>query len=164
MAGHVKRSVVGALIAVSGAFVWAMFELVWRGDGPQGWGVPLMAACAVLMTSWFVVPMGCLLGWILPAVIRHRSLGQAFIRGALLGVVAGVVAVGLTILFLEWPLLSGQGIISDREAWLQGVRRDFLHFAATMIPICVLWVGVWACRWRTIAEPCASANGAPRRR
>jgi hypothetical protein len=165
MASTGKRTIAGALIALGGAYVWALVAFMANGWGKgELWSIPLVAGYAVLITSWFVLPIGGLLGLAMPSFIRGCSGGAALFRGALLGVCAGAMAAGLTTVFMEWPSFSVQGTIVDRGAWLRVARSEFTRFATTMIPFCALWVGVWACRWRKIAEPYAAANGVSPRR
>src|SRR5207302_5259111 len=79
-----KRIVAGALIAAGGAFVWAFADFMaqnWRG-GDRLFEVLALAAYAVLLTSWFVLPMGGILGVIMPRVVRGCSTRTAFFRGA----------------------------------------------------------------------------------
>src|SRR6266480_3575401 len=111
-----KRIAKGAVIAAGGAFVWALVGFTGHNWQPGGWlfEVPALAAYAVLVTSWFVLPMGGILGAVMPAVVRGRSQTTAFLRGALLGVCSGVLAALITTVFMEWPSLSDRATIVDR--------------------------------------------------
>ena len=120
---------------------------------PDWWALLALAAYAVLITSWFVLPMGALLGVVMPSVVRGCSFGSAIFRGTLLGISAGVLAAGLTTLFLLFNV--------GPEIELRNVRDLFVLYSSTMVPFCALWVGVWACRWRRRAEPGAAPNGGP---
>ena len=144
-----KRIVAGALIAAAGAFAWALLAFSWtnRGASDGFLGAPLYDAYAVLITSWFVLPMGGFLGALLPRVFRGCTSRRAFGRWALLGLVVGVVAAMLTTLMMEWPSLSGRATIVDRAAWDQSVWRMFGFYASTMSVVCSIWVGVWTLRW-----------------
>src|SRR5215467_12702502 len=144
-----KRILAGALIAASGAFVWALITFEPGGTRLSEFlgAIPLLAAYAVLITSWFVLPMGGVIGLVMPRIVRDCSAGAAFLRGILVGVGAGLVAAILTTVFMEWPVLSGRATIVDRAGWERMVRDRFIGHARTMIPICAAWVGYWAYRW-----------------
>ena len=154
-----KRILFGALIAVSGAYAWAFAWAVWFTRASSLPGCVVGAAYAVLVTSWFVLPIGAFLGAIMPAAVRACSRRRAILRGALLGICAGLLAAILSTVFIEWrSLIQGW-------AQLRILCRQFIAYAATMLPVCILWVTVWACRWRDLAEPSDGANaalGAPR--
>jgi len=142
------RIVVGAFIAASAAFVWALLSFTWSERHSSDWYYsPLVAGYAVLVASWFVLPIGGILGAFMPMVIRGCSRRRAFIRGFFLGICAGLFAAILMMVLIEWPDISGQAAIVDRVAWWQSVRGQFLGCLATMTPICAVWVGVWALLW-----------------
>jgi hypothetical protein len=153
-----KRILAGASIAARGAFAWALVNFISQGRrfGAGLVQIPFAAAYAVLVTSWFVLPIGGVLGAAMPRVVRDCSGRAAFFRGAVLGVSVAVLAAILTTLFIEWPMLSGSATIVDHEAWERNVRDQFVGYLATMIPICALWVGVWAKRWRNQKVPCSN--------
>jgi len=171
MTSLAKRIVVGAFIAACGAFVWALvvFEasgrspIEWWFGGIPFWGIPLAAGYAVLIASWFVLPIGGVLGALMPAVVRGCSRRRAFIRGFFLGICAALVAAIFTMILTEWPDISRHATIVDRAVWWQSVRDAFLCCLVTMTPICAVWVGVWALLWsrkvwyNTALEPTATA-------
>lgn len=143
-----KRTALGALIAASGAFAWALI-FCGSGMGGEPWYATLVVALyAVAITSWFVLPIGGVLGALMPRLVRGLNGRKAFLRGTVVGIGVGVLAATLTIAFFEWPALSGSAIILDPSAWLQSIRRQFGYFLPTMIPVCAIWVGLWAYRWR----------------
>jgi len=158
-----KRIISGAFIAASGAFVWALIVFTFTANfsfrvdlwQQGGWlfEVPTYAAYAVLVTSWFVLPIGGILGAAMPRIIRGCSSRTIFHRGILIGILTGIVAAILTMLVREWPALSGNAEIVNRDAWLRSVWRTFGFYIWTMSVLCSVWVVVWAFRWskRTLA-------------
>ena len=148
-----KRIVAGALIAAGGAFVWALISFTYwffqrHNPGETIFHVVVYAGYAVLVASWFVLPMGGVPGALMLRVVRGCSPRTAFLRGALLGIGAAVIAAIFTIVFTyEWAVPSGRATIVDREAWERGVRNRLIGYLTSMIPVCAIWVGVWAYRW-----------------
>jgi hypothetical protein len=144
-----KRIVSGAFIAASGAFVWAIPVFLWtnRSYSDWLWSAPLSAGYSVVITSWFVLPIGGIIGAVMPFVVRNCSRRLAVARGCMLGLCVGLIAATLTTLMMEWPSLSGQTTIVNLEAWWQSVRQLFFSYAASMCLVCVVWVGAWALRW-----------------
>lgn len=138
-----KRIGIGALIAELGAFIWANIIFGGEKDLPF-WQTPFVAGYAVLITSWFVFPIGGVLGAIMPSIARNCSVGQAFVRGAMIGLFVGLIAAVLTTILMHWSYISGTGTIVDRQGYLEMARREFTGYAVTMIPFCVVWVGIWA--------------------
>jgi hypothetical protein len=146
----------GVSIAVSGAFLWALFRFsYWFSHGANPGktiiDVIVYTAYAVFVASWFVIPLGIFVGVFMPKLIRRCSPGTAFLRGAMLGVFAAFVAALLTSVLMEWASITGVATRVDREAWWNEVTHRFLFDFATMSFICALWVGVWAARrsWRS---------------
>src|SRR4051812_5801267 len=105
---NLKQMMVGALISTSGAYAWAVLFFSFYASR-EGWmrGVPIVAGYAVLVASWFVVPMGAALGVVIPRIIHRCPARSAILRGALLGIGAGVLANCFTMVLEEWPILSG---------------------------------------------------------
>jgi hypothetical protein len=146
-----KRVMAGALITACGAYVWAFLIFGWWGwseshGAEKVLGLFFIPAYALLITSWFVLPMGGIIGAFMPSVVRSCTSRQAFIRGFILGICASLVAALLTMVLLEWPFISGHATKVD-PYWWPDVSRQFLLYLLTMAPICGLWVGVWALRW-----------------
>jgi hypothetical protein len=141
--GH--RIVAGISITVAGAFVWAFLWLRLT-DRSGDWYPDMLigAAYGVFLTSWFVLPMGVLLGLLLPRMVRPGRKSYSFLIGALLGVACGLAAAALTTLMFVWP--SDGVTIVNRDAWLREVLRRAVKMLATMIPLCAVLVGVWALR------------------
>jgi hypothetical protein len=147
-----KQIVAGALLAVSGAFVWALFSFSYwfvksHNPGETVFSGVVFAGYAVFVASWFVLPIGAVIGVTLPRVIERCSPRNALLRGAVLGIVAAIVAAILTSILMEWATITGQATIVDREAWWRSVTRRFFFDLLTMSCVCALWVGVWAARW-----------------
>ncbi len=148
-----KRILAGALIAAGGAFVWALLSFAYwfyqhHNPGETILHVVVYAGYAVLVASWFVLPMGGILGALMMRVVRGCSPRRALVRGALLGIGAGVIAAIFTIVFIdEWAVLSGPATIVDRAAGERGVRNRLIGYLTSMIPVCGIWVGIWAYRW-----------------
>jgi hypothetical protein len=147
-----KRIVAGALIALAGAFVWAVLSFTYwffqrRNSGETIFTVIVYAGYAVFVASWFVLPLGGFLGALLPRFVRGCIGPRAFGRGALLGVAIALIASLLTTLMMEWPTISGRATIVNREAWERSLWRMFLFYVVSMSAVCSAWVGVWALRW-----------------
>ena len=149
-----KRIIAGAVIAAGGAFVWAFLIFGWWGwseeRGAQRiFGLFFLPAYALFVTSWFVLPVGGIIGAAMPSVVRGCLGRQAFMRGFILGLCVGLVAALLTMVMSEWPVISGRAIKVD-PYWWRALVRWFLFYVATMAPLCGFWVGIWAYRWRKI--------------
>ena len=147
-----KRIVVGALIALAGSFVWAVLSFTYwffqgHNPGETIFTVIAYAGYAVLVASWFVLPLGGFLGALLPRFVQGCIGPRAFGRGALLGVAVALIAAVLTTLMMEWPTISGRATIVNREAWERSLWRTFLFYVVSMSAVCSAWVGVWALRW-----------------
>jgi len=149
-----KRIVAGALIAIGGAFVWAVPAFAWTGRQTTNFIFEslALAAYAVLMTSWFVLPIGGILGAVMPRVVRGSSQGQAFWRGLLLGLLVRILAAVLTTVMMEWPMITGSATIVNTNLWSRGVYERFFFYASTMCVVCGPWVAVWAMRWNPRAK------------
>jgi hypothetical protein len=147
-----KRIVGGAGIAAGGAFVWALFSFAYwfsqrHNPGETLFHVIMYAGYAVVVASWFVLPLGAMIGVVMPHVVSRCSRRAAFFRGAVVGVGTAVIAALLTSVLMEWATITGQATIVDRDAWWRAVTHRFVFNLTTMSLICAVWVGVWAVRW-----------------
>jgi hypothetical protein len=121
-----KQIVRGLTMTFPGAFVWAVLSSLIgapRGTGSwsdAGWFPPL----GLLYMSWFLIPLGILLGIALPRFVRRCGAVFAIICAGLIGGAIGALAAYLTVTFV----------------W----RVAFAQYAVTMIPFCFLWLTGWA--------------------
>jgi ABC-type sugar transport system permease subunit len=132
--------------------VWAVLSFTYwfyqrHNPGETLFTVIAYAGYAVLVASWFVLPLGGLLGALLPRLVRGCIGPRAFGRGALLGVEVALIAAVLTTLMMEWSTISGQATIVNRDAWERSLWRTFVFYGVSMSAVCSAWVGVWALRW-----------------
>jgi hypothetical protein len=155
-----RRIVQGMLVAASGAFVWSSLCFFGNTKGSL-FEIITFSAYALFLTSWFVLPIGGVLGLTMPRLVRGCSAIIALLRGALVGICVGLMAAVLTIIFTEWPTLFGTATIVDRTAWEHFIRHQFGSYLTTMTPICAAWVGIWALRLRRKVLP---DSGAPANR
>jgi hypothetical protein len=99
----------------------------------------------VLLSSWFVIPIGATLGFFLPRVVKTRSTLRAFSIGAGLGLIAGLAAALFTqlfVMYLPTPRLSIVGA-HDRLWWNEFWRLSHL-LAIRFSVVSGLWVGTIA--------------------
>jgi hypothetical protein len=98
VSAQLRRYLTGILVSIAGAYSWALLALTFYGFnvGWIGFQVFFFAGYAVLITSWFVIPTGVGLGYLLPRVVVGHSRQVAAIRGVLLGICSGIIAALLT--------------------------------------------------------------------
>ena len=129
MTTHGKQIITGALMGIMGAFMWALFWVLLTSQRSELWsniiGVPF---CGMLMTSWFVLPLGGFLGLILPRLSGLNPFFSISI-GVILGGGIGLLSAYLTAKFV-WQI-------------------DIKNYV-TMIPFCSLLIGVWT--WSVIRK------------
>ncbi len=143
----VRRMISGMQVAAAGTFLWAV---VWsmlhnrHGSSPD-WGLLILFPLGfILISSWFVLPMGCLLGVWLPRLVEGLQPWVSFIFGSILGTLVGCTAV-MSTMFLPalWTIRSG--IVGEQFESVQSVLIEtMLNYAVTMIPIAALCVAFWA--------------------
>jgi hypothetical protein len=142
-----KRRLTGAAMGLAGALIWALMAVGWnnRNSSDWPWSTPLYAAYAVLVAGWFVLPLGAIVGTVLPRLVSGRSRRSAFARGVLVGIVAGVIAATAVVVWFNVSSLTGQTTIVDKAAWRRGLISQFIWVVLSMSTVCALWVGAWAC-------------------
>jgi hypothetical protein len=150
MAYFVKRMASGALVLAAAAYAWALVFLAAPEISSTALAeLPLLLvilpAYALLITSWFALPLGAVLGVLLPWTTRDSDRIRRAIIGAAVGAVVGTLVAVLTVL-LEGPNLFSGDVQINWDVWLPHAGRRFLRFAATMVPFCAIWIGVWAYR------------------
>lgn len=144
-----KSTIVGGLNAIGAAFVWALLAttfMFFEKHGPQQNVLTILAfaSYAVLMTSWFVLPLGIFLGALLPRLVRGCTGRGAFVRGALVGVGVALIAGVLATLMVEWPRISGREQMPDHASWQRSLWLVLSLYVGSMSAICSWWVGLWA--------------------
>ena len=100
---------------------------------------------AVLFSSWFVIPIGATLGFVLPKVVKTRNMIRAFSIGAALGLIAGAVAALFTQLFVMYlprPGLSIGG--ANDQLWWEEFWRLSRLLVVRFSVVSALWVGTIA--------------------
>lgn len=167
MATHVRfrvtpltqRIVSGALIAASGAFVWSGIWIVWQAGGRRSldwsdWLVgPLLS---VVGTSWFVFPVGGLLGVWVPRLVARLQAGASFACGSVLGILVGCAALVVTFAPVALHLVSSDIGIEQLEIVQSSVLHAAFGYGVTLLPLAAVWVGIWAVRstWK-LSNDCA---------
>jgi hypothetical protein len=117
----------GCGVALFGAFV-----LAYLGLNASGLEAVFISAYAVLVASWIVVPIGLLLGFLLPSFVA----GSSVLRAGMIGAITGI-CVGLVTGILSKPLFGGGG--------------DYSHIPS-MVAVCAVCVGAWSIRIFKTAE------------
>lgn len=137
-------------MGVSGAAVWVfgcfyLPEIIFgqrRLDIPSLLEGLAIAAYGTVLTSWLSGGLGIAVGHFLPRLLTGRTAWVAFLMGAAVGAAVGLAAdVVFTVLSMGWRSAL------TLHRWQQ-VTEPFLIIAATIIPTCAVWVGMWAVRWR----------------
>ena len=148
-----RRIVSGALIGASGALAWSLAWSVWEQHdrSPPDWAAMLLGPpFFVLVSSWFVLPVGGLLGAWLPRLVEGSRPGVAFASGSVLG---GLVACAALVAAFAPVVLHtvGSGIGGQQLEMVQSsVLQRSLGYGVTMIPLAAVWVGVWATCWSKV--------------
>jgi hypothetical protein len=123
MATFFKHIGFGMLVAVAGALIWSFFWTLFTSPKKELWlALLVLPLHATLITSWFTLPLGALLGWLLPRLSGLHSPFLATCIGTALGGAVGLVSAYLTDKII-WPI-------------------EF-KFYASMIPFCAAVVGFW---------------------
>jgi hypothetical protein len=99
----------------------------------------------VLVTSWYVTPIGALLGVLMHRYVRERSLPASVLAGAGIGLVVGVIVALLTVLWEQWPALFGSATNVEVSAGSERyLLSRFIMYTRGMAVLCALWIGTWA--------------------
>jgi hypothetical protein len=121
-----KSILIGIFTSLCGAYVWGVIHIAMYGG--NAWMLALFMPVFLLMAaSWYVVPIGIVLGIIMPALIINRSLRSVLLLGITLGCVAGSIAALCTVGMFEWPSISGRIIITNKTVLLTRMLKDFLQ-------------------------------------
>lgn len=141
-----RRYLTGILIGVGAAYLWALmvFSFYAASEGWFGPGIFLVAAYAVLLASWYVIPMGAGVGHILPGLVTEDECGKAVFRGVLMGVSCGALAAALTAIIEQWAIITGAGQIVDFSAWWRHELRRLALHGVSMAVVSAICLGAWA--------------------
>lgn len=131
----------GVLVALLGAFVWALWWVDGEYRNETLWWM-FWAGYFVLVASWFVVPMGAALGAVLPGMVAGGTVGKAVVRGAAMGVAAAVLAASGATLILHLGYFTGTALHNDDYG--KYVWNQFVEMVVSMGIVCVTVVGIWA--------------------
>src|SRR3954467_10518830 len=98
-----KQTWVGALSALGVAYAYVVLLMVCAGERPSTEAYVLLPLWAVLHTSWFVIPVGAVLGLAIPRWFGGCSPAVAALAGAGVGALAGLLIAVLTVVWEQWP-------------------------------------------------------------
>ena len=102
-----------------------------------------------LLSSWFVFPMGLLLGALLPRLIVRFGRWSSFSIGSAIGALVTTLGVTLSLMSAELTIV-GSGISGQQLNLAQSTTlATALEQAGAVIPVGALCVGLWAARWKT---------------
>lgn len=134
-----KDALKGAGLALVAAYLFAFLLSLLSARGEPELPQLLVAGFAGLCFSfWFVIPLGMVLGVLIPKLFAHRSGAAAVAGGSVLGFAAGFIGGVLLSFFLNWlGIGSGEG------------RSIHLYFSLAMGLYCVPWTCAYACFRRT---------------
>ncbi len=155
-----RRLLSGTLLGLFAAYVWAVLILLFYASQEQwlGLGVLGVAAYAVAMATWLVLPMGAVIGYIFPPQVINIASTCLFNRVAVTGLACGLTASLCTAAIEMWPNLTGRAVIIDHAAWQ---KHEFLRFGlnfASMSMVSCFCLGAWAL---IIRKQEAEQGGAP---
>jgi hypothetical protein len=136
-----------ALLATYVATTWIFFVSL-NPQAAEAAGILLVVAPGtVLLSSWFVIPIGAALGFLLPRVVKARSPLRAFSTGVGLGLSAGLVAALFTQLFVMYLPAPGLSIGGANDTvWWNEFWRLSRSLAIKFSVVFALWVGTIAAR------------------
>ena len=152
---NIRLVIAGILITFGGAYLWGL--IVFSGYAIQenwfGFGVMILSAYAVLIMSWFLLPMGIIVGSILPCLIRSKTSFRAAAGGAALGISCGVTAAIITGIVENWAYISGAGQIVNHDAWWNHTVQRFTIHAISMAAVAGAVVGISSVLLKRSLEP-----------
>lgn len=140
----------GVLMAEGGAYLWA---LVYRlrehhgvGASPDWLSLLVFPPIFILTSSWFVLPLGGLLGVWMPRLIERSRSWVSFAFGSILGALIGCAAVLIYLVPITFHTMdsgiTGQQLELVQNSIFQSAFRNMV----TIIPFAAVWVGLWAVR------------------
>lgn len=137
-----KDALKGAGLALVAAYLFGCLLTLFSARGAPELSHMFVAGFAGLCFSfWFVIPIGMLLGVLLPKFFAHRSAAAAVTGGASLGFAAGFTGGVLLSLFLNWlGIGSGEGM------------SIHLYFSLVMGLYCAPWTCAYACLRRAATQ------------
>jgi hypothetical protein len=103
---YVGRGVACTVLAAAGfAALFAITSGAFR-EGMASGGIQLAASevYGLLLSSWFVIPLGLALGLLFPRLVLERSASRAVLVGSGIGLLVGVLVAGC--LKMMYPLSS----------------------------------------------------------
>ena len=142
------NALLGALLSLIAAYVLivtfglqneiARFE--WSSINPMDIliGAPIYT---LAYTYWILIPVGALLGVVIPLLVRKKTRREALVYGILIGVTIGLVF-GC---FIAYDFAVGSSAGShDRVRWWGRFLGDFASSAPLSIVYCSIWTSAYA--------------------
>ena len=128
---------VAATLFIAATFVWSGASLARA--------VSLLPAAAgyALLTSWFIVPLGCVIGMQMERIAGDGMLAGVSVRSA---IAAALITLGgslvLRIPVDVYRVLTGTAPFRDVTTWWADYRGTLVYF---------LWVGLYSFPWIVLA-------------
>lgn len=131
----------GITVSVIGGAIWVMFYLHTIYQGRDRILVVLISAIlGLLMASFYLIPLGMLMGLSIPALAHRKSAGFCLVAGFLCGIaVAGVTSLLVAVAFRF------------------NLRSSFL----SMCPVCSLLIVGWMLKLRNASIPAGQSAKPP---
>ena len=129
-----KDALKGAGLGLVAAYVFGCLFILFSARGEIELSQFFLGGLVGLIFSfWFVIPIGMILGVLIPKLFAHRSAPAAVAGGALSGFAGGCLGGLLFYLFLNWF-----GITTEAD------KNPLLYFSLIMGIYCAPWTSAYA--------------------
>lgn len=138
----------GVLMAVGGAYLWALVYSLWQqhgvGASPDWLSLLMFPPFFILVSSWFLLPFGGLLGVWMPRFMERSRSWVSFAFGSILGALVGCAAVLIYLVPITFHTIES-GITGQQLELVQNsILQSALKNIVAIIPFAAAWVGLWA--------------------
>jgi hypothetical protein len=141
----------GVALVTAGAYAYGLlYSVLLSRAAPKfnaGWFAAIVDPLkSILPCAWFLLPIGAVLGWLMPRLFLDREPRRAFARGVLLGLAVGLIVASLDARHDQLSLLLQGNQIGGTEVHLRRFKSLLLEVLPVMVPFCITGITIWAIR------------------
>jgi len=145
---NIGNMFLGALLSLMATYVLIVIFVLKSEIASGGWSsinpiTILIAAPIYTLVNiyWLVIPIGLLLGFVIPLFVSKKTKGQALVYGVVTGIIIGLVLAG----FSAYDYAMGTSLISDNNVkWWGRFWTDFAWSVPLMIVYCSIWTSAYS--------------------
>lgn len=141
----------GVFLSLVAAYMFCIVAGIWTTTLDGRWATADIAdlfiggpVFALAFTFWLVVPIGAILGSLIPALVKNKSVGMSILYGLVLGFVIGLLCAAVGAYMIADVETISSAPIPDTAKWWSTYWKEFFSLGYLTTPYSSLWITGYA--------------------